>query len=73
MLKDYADYRKLYEDLPIHIEPKQKPTISEVRAYARRAKRKFKKLGCIVVDYLQLLRDPSKSKDRFQEVSFHKP
>ncbi|MEG0132006.1 MAG: DnaB-like helicase C-terminal domain-containing protein, partial [Acinetobacter sp.] len=27
-----------------------------------------KKLGCIIVDYLQLVRDPSK-KDRYQEVS----
>ncbi|WP_000302373.1 DnaB-like helicase C-terminal domain-containing protein, partial [Acinetobacter baumannii] len=49
----------------------QKPSISEVRAYARRAKRRFAKagtkLGCIIVDYLQLVRDPSK-KDRFQEV-----
>ncbi|MCH7381396.1 replicative DNA helicase [Acinetobacter higginsii] len=69
MLGEYAKYKECYQNLPIHIEPKQKPTIGEVRAYARRAKRKFKKLGCIVVDYLQLLRDPSKSKDRFQEVS----
>ncbi|MGU5373011.1 replicative DNA helicase [Acinetobacter baumannii] len=71
LLKEYANYKQVYSDLPIWIEPKQKPSISEVRAYARRAKRRFDKagtkLGCIIVDYLQLVRDPSK-KDRFQEV-----
>ncbi len=71
LLKEYANYKQVYSDLPIWIEPKQKPSISEVRAYARRAKRRFSKagtkLGCIIVDYLQLVRDPSK-KDRFQEV-----
>ncbi|WP_375581523.1 replicative DNA helicase [Acinetobacter baumannii] len=71
LLKEYARYREVYSGLPIWIEPKQKPSISEVRAYARRAKRRFAKagikLGCIIVDYLQLVRDPSK-KDRFQEV-----
>ncbi|EMO0064106.1 replicative DNA helicase [Acinetobacter baumannii] len=71
LLKEYANYKQVYSNLPIWIEPKQKPSISEVRAYARRAKRRFAKagtkLGCIIVDYLQLVRDPSK-KDRFQEV-----
>ncbi|NUG75962.1 AAA family ATPase [Acinetobacter baumannii] len=71
LLKEYANYKQVYSDLPIWIEPKQKPSISEVRAYARRAKRRLAKagtkLGCIIVDYLQLVRDPSK-KDRFQEV-----
>lgn len=71
LLKEYANYKEVYSNLPIWIEPKQKPSISEVRAYARRAKRRFvkagTKLGCIIVDYLQLVRDPSK-KDRFQEV-----
>ncbi|HGW4128016.1 TPA: DnaB-like helicase C-terminal domain-containing protein, partial [Acinetobacter baumannii] len=45
-----------------------KPTIAEIHSWARKAKRKYKKLGCIVIDYLQLVRDPSK-KDRYQEVS----
>lgn len=71
LLEEYARYKHVHSQLPIWIEPKQKPTISEVRAYARRAKRRFTKagtkLGCIIVDYLQLVRDPSK-KDRFQEV-----
>ncbi|WP_392389531.1 replicative DNA helicase [Acinetobacter ursingii] len=68
LMKDYAATKASYEKLPIWIQDKQKPSISEIRSYARRADRRFKGLGCIVIDYLQLVRDPSK-KDRFQEVS----
>lgn len=57
-----------YKNLPIMIEEKQKPTIAEIQSYARKAKRRFKELGCIIVDYIGLVRDPSK-KDRVQEVS----
>ncbi|RSR69453.1 DNA helicase, partial [Acinetobacter baumannii] len=57
-----------FRNLPIFIEEKQKPTISEIQSYARKAKRKYKALGCIIVDYLGLIRDPSK-KDRVQEVA----
>jgi len=62
----YAQER--FERLPIHVEDKQQPTIAEIHAYARKAKRMYKKLGCIIIDYLQLVRDPSK-RDRYQEVS----
>ncbi|MFW1952194.1 replicative DNA helicase [Acinetobacter beijerinckii] len=65
--KTIVDTKERYKKLPIRIEPKQKPTIGEVRSYARRAKRRYKELGCIIVDYLQLLRDPSK-KERIHEV-----
>lgn len=57
-----------YKDMPIIIEEKQKPTIAEIQSYARKAKRKYKQLGCIIVDYIGLIRDPSK-KDRVQEVA----
>ncbi|WP_335951738.1 replicative DNA helicase [Acinetobacter beijerinckii] len=68
MLGQFAEAQKRFNKLPIHIEDKQKPTIAEIHSYARKAKRKYKRLGCIVIDYLQLVRDPSK-KDRYQEVS----
>ena len=68
MLKDFVYAQERFERLPIHVEDKQQPTIAEIHAYARKAKRMYKKLGCIIVDYLQLIRDPSK-KDRYQEVS----
>lgn len=68
MLMEFAGAQDRFAGLPIHIEDKQKPTIAEIHSYARKAKRKYKKLGCIIIDYLQLVRDPSK-KDRYQEVS----
>lgn len=68
MLQEFAYAQEKFKRLQIHIEDKQKPTIAEIHSYARKAKRKYKKLGCIVIDYLQLVRDPSK-KDRYQEVS----
>lgn len=68
MLQQFAEAQSRFEKLPIHIEDKQKPTIAEIHSYARKAKRKYKQLGCIIIDYLQLVRDPSK-KDRYQEVS----
>lgn len=68
MLQDFVTAKKRFEQLPIHIEDRQKPTIAEIHSWARKAKRKYKKIGCIVIDYLQLVRDPSK-KDRYQEVS----
>ena len=64
----FVDAQERLGKLKIHVEDKQKPTISEIHSYARKAKRNYKKLGCIIVDYLQLVRDPSK-KDRYQEVS----
>ena len=70
VLNDFTNAQAAYAKLPIWIEPKQKPTLSEVRTYFRKAERKFKKvgLGCIVIDYLQLLRNPSQ-RDRIQEVA----
>lgn len=70
VLKDFTDAQVAYAKLPIWIEPKQKPTLSEVRTYVRKAERRYKKigLGCIVIDYLQLLRNPSQ-RDRIQEVA----
>ena len=68
MFEQYTDAKERFQNLPIIIEEKQKPTIAEVHSYARKAKRKYKALGCIIVDYLGLVRDPSK-KDRIQEVS----
>ena len=68
MLHTFVDAQDRFSKMPIHIEDKQKPTIAEIHAYARKAKRRYKALGCIIVDYLQLVRDPSK-KDRYQEVS----
>jgi replicative DNA helicase len=68
MIQEFAGAQNRFSKLPIHVEDKQKPTIAEIHSYARKAKRNYKKLGCIIIDYLQLVRDPTK-KDRYQEVS----
>lgn len=70
MFEEFSRAHAAYKKLPIWIQDKEKPTINEIRSYARRASRRFKGigLGCIIVDYLQLVRDPSK-KERLQEVS----
>lgn len=68
MIQEFAGAQDRFSKLPIHVEDKQKPTIAEIHSYARKAKRNYKKLGCIIIDYLQLVRDPTK-KDRYQEVS----
>lgn len=68
MFQQFTQTIERFRKLPIHIEEKQKPTIAEIQAYARKAKRKYGELGCIIVDYIGLVRDPSK-KDRVQEVS----
>ena len=56
--------------LPFFIDDTPALAISELRAKARRLHRK-NKIGIIVVDYLQLLRSSSRSKDanRVQEIS----
>lgn len=59
---------KLIKSLPIHIEDTPALTISQIRAKARRLKRK-KNMRFLVIDYLQLIR-PSKSRgNRVEELS----
>jgi replicative DNA helicase len=54
-------------DAPIYISDKPKPTSLEIRAQARRLKKRHG-VGLVVVDYLQLMRDP-KAKSREQEIA----
>lgn len=49
------------------IEEKQMPTLSEIRSYIRKAKRKYHDLGFVIVDYIGLIKDPTQ-KDRRLEV-----
>jgi replicative DNA helicase len=53
-------------DLPIHIIDKPAMTSQEVRSQARRLKSR-EGIGLLIVDYLQLMRDP-KARSREQEV-----
>lgn len=54
-------------EAPIFISDNPRPTSLEIRAQARRLKARYG-IGLVVVDYLQLMRDP-KAKSREQEIA----
>lgn len=56
------EYNRL-EQLPIFIQDSSGITIEEVRATARRYKRKYGDLGMVVVDYLQIMKIPQKGNE----------
>src|SRR5699024_6239092 len=51
---------KRFEQLPIYIQDSSGVTIDEVRATARRFKRRYGDLAMIAVDYLQIMSIPQK-------------
>ncbi|GIN38483.1 replicative DNA helicase [Heyndrickxia oleronia] len=58
-VKEYAMIEEAYEkveSLPIHIQDSAGITIEEIRATAKRFKRKYGKLSMIAVDYLQIMK-----------------
>ena len=59
----------LLEELPIFIEDRSKVSIDEVRADARKFKRKYGKIAMIAVDYLQIMNIPQrKGETRAQAI-----
>lgn len=60
--------RKAYEvsNAPLYVDDAPSRTVSEIAAVARRIKQREKRLGLIVIDYLQLI-EPDNSKDPRQE------
>ncbi|GAB7387403.1 replicative DNA helicase [Bacillaceae bacterium] len=68
MQKIEAAYDEL-EKLPLHIEDAKNVTIEEVRATARRIKRRYGRLGAIIVDYLTIMKIPQeKGETRAQAI-----
>ncbi|KYC92238.1 hypothetical protein B4102_3779 [Heyndrickxia sporothermodurans] len=62
-VREYARVEDAFnelEELPIFIQDSSGVTIEEVRATAKRFKRKYGKLGMIAVDYLQIMKIPVK-------------
>jgi replicative DNA helicase len=57
----------LLEDTPIYIRDDSSPTVLQIKAQARRMKKKYG-IGLVVVDYLQLMRDP-REKVREQQIA----
>lgn len=72
---DQANYTKLidaaYElgNLPLYIDDSGGLSAFELRAKARRLKAQDRKLGLLVVDYLQLMHQPGKVENRQVEVA----
>ena len=56
-------------DKPLHIDDTAALTPNEIRARARRVARQHKRLGLIVVDYLQLMRGSGQPENRTNEIS----
>lgn len=70
--KDYEKINAALDELdrlPIFIEDKSAVTIDEIRATARRFKKKYKKIALIAVDYLQIMKIPDgKNRNRDQGI-----
>lgn len=56
-------------DAPFFIDDDPRCTVMEMRAKARRMKARYGDLGCIVVDYIQLMSTPGFTESRQLEVS----
>ena len=67
MFEQIASATVAIDKFRLIIEEKQMPTLSEIRSYIRKAKRKYPDLGFVVVDYIGLIKDPSQ-RDRRLEV-----
>lgn len=67
------DYlRRLRERLPkgIHIDARGGQTVSQIRAAARATRRRHGKLGCVIVDYLQIMGGAGGSRyEKITEIS----
>mgnify|MGYP005840530463 FL=1 len=53
---------------PIYVDDSPSQTVLEIRAKARRLKAE-KKIGLIIIDYLQLMQGPAKAESREREIS----
>lgn len=67
MFEQIASATMIIDKFRLIIEEKQMPTLSEIRSYIRKAKRKYPDLGFVIVDYIGLIKDPTQ-KDRRLEV-----
>jgi replicative DNA helicase len=56
-------------EAPIYVDDNPNLTVMEVRAKARRLKSRLGELGCIVIDYLQLMSGRQRAENRQVEVS----
>lgn len=59
---------RYFKNAPLKIVDKAGLTITQIRAECRKMLAKYGTIGCIVIDYLQLMTDP-RQKTRFDEIS----
>ena len=59
---------RLYE-MPFYVDDSADLTVTAIRAKCRRLKRQQKRLGLVVVDYMQLMQGPTRSDNRQQEIA----
>ena len=51
-------FMKEFEYLPIFVQDSSGVTVEEIKATAKQFKKKYGKIGCIIVDYLQIMKIP---------------
>ncbi len=61
-------YSQHFEKAPLKIVDKAGMTITQIRAECRKMVAEYGSIGCIVIDYLQLMTDP-RQRTRFDEIS----
>ena len=61
---------KLFSKLPLFIDDSSNLSVSEVRSNIKTILLQYKKIGLVIIDYLQLMQDPtSRNENRSQELS----
>lgn len=61
---------KLFSKLPLFIDDSCNLSVSEVRSNIKTILLQYKKIGLVIIDYLQLMQDPcSRNENRSQELS----
>lgn len=66
MFESIASASPVIDKFRLIIEEKQMPTLSEIRSYIRKAKRKYHDLGFVIIDYIGLIKDPSQRDRRLE-------
>ena len=61
---------KIFSKLPLFIDDSSNLSVSEIRSNIKTILLQYKKIGLVIIDYLQLMQDPcSKNENRSQELS----
>ncbi len=61
--------QRMLKQIPIECDDNPMTTVIDVRIKARRMKRKYGRIGAVVVDYIQLMRPATKTDSREQAVA----